>query len=159
MRFLFLFLVSLIFPEIACADARPQDPPPVALPPEDRMAHGLGQGADIASKLNYLRYRAEVRVLDVDDTLTCAAVLHAAFLAHMKNVCVEAGQMGLATRLQACGATLSSKQVVACGYKNIEAALGALDASAPHRKYLYDPDLKRIGATMIDNQWVIVMGY
>ena len=133
----------------------------IAYPPTPPLeALSAGMSVSFQSPVAAYRQNAGLSGLHVDDALTCVAVIQAAYLARMGNLCVHNASTGdLSVRAKACGAERVSGEVIGCGYDKIETVITAWDASPLHKKILMNPLAKRMGATIINRQVVLVLGY
>jgi len=131
---------------------------PVPPTPTERAVF-LGNSVAIVDRVNIERLKRGLNALDVDDTLTCAAAINAAFLAIIENVCSHDAQGNLADRFNLCGAEYGAGEVIACGYQDIESAVEGWMKSPSHYKMLMNPNLRRMGGTVIQTKFVVTVGY
>lgn len=148
---LVIFLLSL-----GCAEtAVSQNPTPIPAIPAS-----IGQ--NIINQINMERLRLGLRQLPTNDQQVCAASLQAAFLAGNPVYCGHVGPGGnsVRQRLSQCGgATGGWGEVVACGQTSFQQAVTGWMNSPGHRGIIMSSSAKSIGATMIGNRWVAVVGF
>ena len=150
------FLISLIMVMISTI-ALAQEP----IPADPVEAVSTGEAYAIASHINFIRHAAELPPLAIDDHLTCAGSIQAAWLDKIPPYCGHNGQGGSTTehRVKWCGGEGLAGELIGCGYANYLDVVGDWLKSENHFRMIMHPKIKRIGGTAKDGSWVVVFGF
>ena len=143
-------LTTLLFTTLTALPPleRPAEPPVIAM--------SYGPGANIVLQINLERHKAGLKPLEISDQFTCTSSIQAAYLAEMDGHC---SHTDLQPRVEACGGWLAAGEVQGCGHKSEIELVEAMLKSPPHAKLILDPEVKRAGAAVLDNKWVVTLGW
>jgi uncharacterized protein YkwD len=158
------FLISIIMvmvSTIALAQQQgPQEmPPPVPADPIEAVS--TGEAYALASHINFIRQAADLPPLAIDDHLTCAGSIQAAWLDRIPPYCGHTGQAGSTTdmRVKWCGGKGLAGEIIGCGYTTYLDVVADWLKSQNHFKMIMNPKIKRMGGTAVGEQWSVVFGY
>lgn len=156
----FLISVMLVMVSTVAMAQSPQEMPP-AVPADPIEAVSTGEAYALASHINFIRKAADLPALAIDDHLTCAASIQAAWLDKMTPYCGHAGLSASTTdlRVKWCGGKGLAGEIIGCGYATYLDVVADWLKSPNHFKMIMNPKIKRMGGTAVGEQWSVVFGF
>ena len=128
--------------------------------PLEMELNSLPIGYDLAIKINLKRKGEQIPVLNTDQSLICAAELHANHMAkaHKCSHQIE-NEPKINKRVKSCGwATGKIVEILGCDFHTVEAVMESWSNTSTVNRTLMDPQWQKIGCYRADNYWVCLLG-